>query len=486
MVRQAIRPRKETRKLAHKPQNWDADLKRQFREVTGPSSQTKEKQTSLPSQDGQDKNLVQGQSTETKEKAISWKQLLDALESKESKQADAAEIVPDLQPAPPAFAEKTQQADTRQVQVQQNRSLRETLLEEVKLLKHPVETLNWMEERIFSNNDPEALANQIGDTINPPSTGLLKLYPYLLTDLSENLRSSSPHASLLPLKLASSHSPASYLHGCTASLYASTMKTRWQIWGDIEGCLDLLEEMERGAVNHNHQIIELVSRMSDAVSADTLRARESFEPTRQKHSDNPFEAANQTIFLPEAQELKERERAIESKIFFSPAQRRALARMEELVIEHRKRFGESLKRADMLEDLIKQTKWQESENISAVNAAVESYGQQADDTRLLRSTVPHFRMSRKEPISEPFKPRDIRASAKDRPPPVPKTTNNNEEEEDMLTQAVSEVVALPPRKPRPPRKSRIKPGESRKDLSSKIAYRSQRMEQSRDSEISVS
>ena len=429
------------------------------------------------------RNPSQADTEENTGGGISWQKLLDTIEAKGNMRADQMQTGSQVKSARHLqHSRQTKQPEYQDEEIalshreEEKRffQLQETLYEEVKELRNPVDALNWMEEHIFSATNPEALINKIIDTANPPSSALLKLYPYLLTDLSDMLRSTSPHASLLPLKLASSHSPISYMHGCTASLYASTMKTRWQVWGDVEGCLELLEEMQRGAVNHNHKIVDIVSKISDAISADTLRAREATAalptPVDSEHTNNP---SNLTTSIPtlNSKEARERERAAESKMFFAPAQRRALMRMEELVIEHRRRLGESLRKQDMLEDIIKQRERAGGENTSVVNALVNSYGQPG----YLRASQPHQKDV--QDAQKYYYDEGLRA-------PVPSTQSaavempssiearkqaaSNEDNDQILAQAVSEAAARKPRTVSKTTKTQSKKPKGKKGIGSKL------------------
>lgn len=332
---------------------------------------------------------------------IQWKQLLDAIEDDSSSATKPGQTLSDEHADVLMDSEMSAEERALRDEIMNReataRRLAETLSEEIRQLRDGPETIQWMHERIFSKANPEALASLISrDGETPPSPTLNKLYPYLLTELSDLLRDVAPHAALLPLKLASTYSPQSYLHGCTASLYASAMKTRWQLFGDIEGCLALLTDMEIGATSHNHQIVELVSSISDALTADALRASEAVDAESSQinaDTDGPDASGYASEAVPSSPPStksrldRERERKIEARMFFSPRQRKDLVKMEEIVIKHRSQLRETLEKQDMLEDIIRQRERQSRNQAgtvassssrpasSSVNDLINSYGQ---------------------------------------------------------------------------------------------------------------
>lgn len=288
-----------------------------------------------------------------------------------------------------------------------------SLQEEVRYLESPAQALRWMQDRIFSKAD-DSLMSQMTNPDNPASSSLQYMYGDLLVDITAYLRNSEhPETSFLPLQMAKTHSTSSYLYGCTAKLYALNIRTKWELYGDIEGVLELMKDMERGAVHYNIVIQDHVKNISLAVMADRLRAQklveeeeggktEQKEKPKIKSKSKLIVAKEVSEFIedtPQDQSIKEEEKgeadyakdaAIERKLFFSDAQRRALGEIERMVVEDRQRYYEAKAREDNLRANIRAQsdtdtsayygegmadgEEGESERISDVNALIKSYG----------------------------------------------------------------------------------------------------------------
>jgi hypothetical protein len=368
---------------------------------------------------------------------IKWKQLLDAIDAKGDMRADQAETSVRTEQSQATPSPPSQLLDFEQVQMQNDyndRRLAATLREELRALTDGFEVINWMNDRLFSPDNPDALINKVSNTAEPPSRKILDLYSFLLKDVTDVLRHTAPHASLLPLRIASSHSPASYLHGCTAAVYAAAMRAQWEVWGDVEGCLALLEEMERGAVAHSFVIIELVSNISDALNADAMRATEAAEASMAaaEDSENLFEVTSR-VRGPASKESAERERIIDQHMFFGSSQRKALARMEELVIQHRERHTEALRREDAIEEAIRRREKAGTEGMSDVNALANSFGQ----PRLYAGSQFSHQEARRAGQTERELPQHLveRRERAHRAKPRPVSNHS-----DMLSEAIDEVA----------------------------------------------
>lgn len=287
------------------------------------------------------------------------------------------------------------------------------LQEEIRELVTPADALNWLQTRILNKTDENSLMSKIADPSSSSTPELHNLYGDLLVDISNFLRTSTvPHAAFLPLILAKAHSPASYLYGCTAKLYAVNIRTKWEVFGDIHGVLDLIQDMERGAVHLNPMIKDYVKNISMAVMADRMRAQrqvaaEEEEAARQlrteqseSHSDEPPLQSSSEPDVQEAQPQRVdvpiklwNDRRLESRLFFSTSQHRALREIERLVVQDQERYFEAKAREDHLHDSIisryggggsanRYATWEDSnaamsdeaEQISDVNALIGSYG----------------------------------------------------------------------------------------------------------------
>ncbi|KAL7005893.1 hypothetical protein EMMF5_004629 [Cystobasidiomycetes sp. EMM_F5] len=258
------------------------------------------------------------------------------------------------------------------------------LREEVKELSSVKEILEWMGDRIFSLTNPESLINKIDQVEDVPSPKLVKLYPYLLAEIIDMLRPISPHAALIPLRQASKHSAKSYLYGCDTAVYNATMKVYWEQWGDVEGCLSLLEEMERGGVSIGSSIATLTTQISDALAADVLNARQAAQAGLDRDSDDANEGPrthSHKLEHPSAGDRSARQRSheseleylAESKMFFDRLQRRAGHKIDRLITAQRQRAAEYLQKANVVSDM-----YRESDNKgdprSHVNQLIDAYG----------------------------------------------------------------------------------------------------------------
>lgn len=400
------------------------------------------------------------------------------------------------------------------------------LREEAKSLTDAADALNWMEDKLFSQTNPDALIHKISDVSITPNSQYLSHYPYLLVDLTRHLRGISPHIALLPLKLASQRSSISYLYGCTTPLYCENLRIFWEEWGDIEGCLGLLQEMDRAAVPFNSYITSLVAKISDAVVADSLRARElvdaeyaeqqraqaaaattttasevAAESTVQgaaqdEHAESPSTesevvearpdssavestepAALEPTIMPES---NEKEALIASRMFFSAAQRRSVRLMDQLVETHLARLAEARREAEQLESVIQQQIRSETKESSGdgrpkstVNRLVDSYGSFVRPERRFAgqddSSVPEFRSLRDAVregryVRHRGRPVEGVNSRVTKPPSSSKRSTVPEVSIDVLSEAVSALLVEQPKKKRSS-PSRTPKGRSSKSTS---------------------
>ena len=249
---------------------------------------------------------------------------------------------------------------------------------EVKQIQTASEAIKWMRERIFSRSDPESLINRIEAAQEVPSPKLLATFPHLLTDLINLLREVSPDTALLPLRQAAQHSAKSYLYGCTKSVYHAALRALWEKFGDIEGCLHLLEEMERGGVNFGSATVDMMTRVSDTVSADILNAQEKVN--EELHDEAQSDTLDDEVRGWSILRERERDAMAEQYMFFSNAQRRAVGKIDKLMTASRARAIAATNKENMLEDMIRQSHkisrdfGTEDSAPSHVNQIIDSYG----------------------------------------------------------------------------------------------------------------
>ncbi|KAK9900355.1 hypothetical protein P389DRAFT_187372 [Cystobasidium minutum MCA 4210] len=464
------------------------------------------------------------------------------------------------------------------------------LQEEIRYLSSPVQALTWMQDRLFSKSNENSLMSKLETSSEGGNAlELQHLYGDLLVDIthyllhatspastssasmvgnsSKSLITPSPttHLAFLPLQLAKEHSTKSFLYGCTSKLYALNIRIKWELYGDIQGVLELLQEMERSAIHLNMAIQDYVKNMSLAVMKDRLRAQnlmleEEREKEREKelssaalvneeaveeaeHAKDGEEAATLTGptagQMTPAEDLEgdllpiERspggpfnkskagfnpspskymttssEKSIESRLFFSNAQRRALREIERIVVEDRRRYFEHRAREDNLNDNVvsryrggagrfsngspaqdmQRAHQQDGDGegeVSEVNALIGSYGRAIplldpmNRTSQIQVEQEQYRqnMRDRETLSDIEKPgfaeqRDARMLSGNTKTSFSETTTNPafnmsdiNASFDILNEAVSEASLMPARKVR---KNKKKAGTSGSKKSSSI------------------
>lgn len=284
------------------------------------------------------------------------------------------------------------------------------LQEEIRDLQNPAEALNWLQDRLFDRSNDESLMSKIANTSG--TSELHNLYADLLVDISNFLRTSkSPQSSFLPLILAKAHSPMSYLYGCTAKVYAVNVRAKWELYGDVQGVLELVQDMERGAVHLNPAIKDYIKNMSMALMADRMRAQKELdaeeeavrltqdhkkeEPesviTSQDEQAEPTNIEYTSAPKPRKALRFSSDSKTESRLFFTNSQHRALRELERLVVQDQERYFDAKAREHNLHDNIiarygreaartplassqDGNQSNEMENISEVNALIGSYG----------------------------------------------------------------------------------------------------------------
>lgn len=105
-----------------------------------------------------------------------------------------------------------------------------------------------------------------------------KYYPNALAKAIEHASKKDPYMALTIFEKAKQKSIQSYISGCTIQVYNAMLLLRWEIWRDINGMLDLAEEMTVNGIEHDNnsrriiravvQEIESEGGYSDEVSDD--------------------------------------------------------------------------------------------------------------------------------------------------------------------------------------------------------------------------
>ncbi|GAN01163.1 hypothetical protein MAM1_0005d00594 [Mucor ambiguus] len=78
-------------------------------------------------------------------------------------------------------------------------------------------------------------------------------YPIVLTKAIEHASKTDPYMALTIFEKAKQKSVVSYISGCTVQVYNAMLLLRWEVWRDINGMLDLAEEMTVNGIEFDNQ-----------------------------------------------------------------------------------------------------------------------------------------------------------------------------------------------------------------------------------------
>ncbi|GAA6062848.1 hypothetical protein JCM10212_001854 [Sporobolomyces blumeae] len=148
-----------------------------------------------------------------------------------------------------------------------------------------------------------------------------RIFPELLLHLFLVLRDThgSPHTALSMFSLAASN-PYSYINGCTAQLYVEVLRTRWSE-GDVENVLSGIDEMERGGVQLDDRVKDLVSAIGESIRLDRERTEVAVKLLEARGAfRGPLDEG-------------ECEREVQKRRVFSDRQIKAWRRMERIIEE---------------------------------------------------------------------------------------------------------------------------------------------------------
>ncbi|CEP18382.1 hypothetical protein [Parasitella parasitica] len=97
-----------------------------------------------------------------------------------------------------------------------------------------------------------------------------KFYPSVLTKAIEHASKIDPYMALTFFEKAKQKSLTSYISGCTVQVYNAVLLLRWEVWRDINGMLDLAEEMTVNGIefdNNSRRIVRAVVQEIEAEGA---------------------------------------------------------------------------------------------------------------------------------------------------------------------------------------------------------------------------
>lgn len=95
-----------------------------------------------------------------------------------------------------------------------------------------------------------------------------KYYPAVLTKAIEHASKTDPYMALTIFEKAKQKSVVSYISGCTVQVYNAMLLLRWDVWRDINGMLDLAEEMTVNGIEFDNQSRRIVRAVVREVESE--------------------------------------------------------------------------------------------------------------------------------------------------------------------------------------------------------------------------
>lgn len=93
-------------------------------------------------------------------------------------------------------------------------------------------------------------------------------YPTVLTKAIEHASKTDPYMALTIFEKAKQKSIVSYISGCTVQVYNAMLLLRWEVWRDINGMLDLAEEMTVNGIEFDNQSRRIVRAVVHEVESE--------------------------------------------------------------------------------------------------------------------------------------------------------------------------------------------------------------------------
>lgn len=107
-------------------------------------------------------------------------------------------------------------------------------------------------------------------------------YPSILTKAIEHASArNDPYLALTIFELAKTKSMQSYVLGCTTKVYDAMLLLRWEIWRDVYGMLELVEEMTVNGVKYSNNSRRIVRSVVQEIEAEGVNTDEEEEEERQ-------------------------------------------------------------------------------------------------------------------------------------------------------------------------------------------------------------
>ncbi|KAI8334495.1 hypothetical protein BD560DRAFT_340635 [Blakeslea trispora] len=114
-------------------------------------------------------------------------------------------------------------------------------------------------QTILDTTASSDLLELIEKEINHTSDKYPAYYPRVLAAAISHASTKDPYVALTIFEMAKTKSIYSYLIGCTVDVYNTMLMMRWEVWRDVHGMLNLVEEMTLNGIEfdrHSRQIVK--------------------------------------------------------------------------------------------------------------------------------------------------------------------------------------------------------------------------------------
>ncbi|KAL9550270.1 hypothetical protein MBANPS3_004794 [Mucor bainieri] len=113
-------------------------------------------------------------------------------------------------------------------------------------------------------------------------------YPTVLTKAIEHASKSDPYMALTIFEKAKQKSVLSYISGCTVQVYNAMLLLRWEVWRDVNGMLDLAEEMTVNGIEFDNQSRRIIRAVVHEVESEGGAGNGGYLDQQDDTSDGVF------------------------------------------------------------------------------------------------------------------------------------------------------------------------------------------------------
>jgi hypothetical protein len=150
---------------------------------------------------------------------------------------------------------------------------------------NPSSTVNWNKQDVLSNESIQLKEKEmktiqsIVDTTN--ELDLLQriqkeinqdeypaYYPNVLAKAIEHASLKDPYLALSIFEQAKNKSMTSYIMGCTTTVYNRLLMLRWDVWRDVYGMLDLVEEMTVNGIAYDNDSRRIIRSVVNEIESE--------------------------------------------------------------------------------------------------------------------------------------------------------------------------------------------------------------------------